>query len=112
MNFQFNSFKARHKSKLSSKTANNLTRNRAGCLTPKSLADYFKILGETLENLGIKDRPENIFNCDETSFSGINRPKKVFCNKKVKAVNRISPNNEKQTYTVQVSYYLKIELVS
>ena len=82
---------------------NNLSKQRAGSLTPKTLAEFFKTVKESLQSLGLENKPGSIFNCDETSFSASYKPRKVFCDKKSNAVNKICPNNEKQTYTVQVS---------
>uniref|UniRef100_A0A8W8LM17 DDE-1 domain-containing protein n=1 Tax=Magallana gigas TaxID=29159 RepID=A0A8W8LM17_MAGGI len=39
---------------------------------------YFNLLNKTVEDLGLKDKPSQIFNCDESGFSG-----KEKCRKKV-----------------------------
>jgi hypothetical protein len=31
---------------------------------------YFNLLNKTVEDLGLKDKPTQIFNCDESGFSG------------------------------------------
>jgi hypothetical protein len=96
------SFRKRNKESLGFRVVNNLSKQRAGCLTPKTLAEFFNTIKENLTALGLEKKPGSIFNCDETSFSASYKPRKVFCDRKVNSVNKKCPNNEKQTYTVQV----------
>ena len=43
-----------------------LERSRAEALNPDVINEYFGLLGETLGKLGLKNKPRQIFNCDET----------------------------------------------
>lgn len=43
------------------------------------MEQHVKLLEETLDELGIKDKPSQIFNCDETGWFGKEKSKqKVF----------------------------------
>ncbi len=103
------SFKKRHRSELSFRIANTLSKQRSSSLTPKSLAAFYKKFKDTVDELDISNKPENIFNCDETSFTGCNRPPRVFCSKKLKAAHKTGPNNDKIAYTVQVNSQFTVQ---
>lgn len=55
-----------------------------------------------MKELGIEDKPNNIFNCDESGISGEQGVKKVFFRKGCRSPKVITGNNEKQHYTIQV----------
>ena len=54
---------------LTERRPDNLERARAE-VTKEQIDQYFQLLGDTLERLGIRSKPSAIFNCDETGFSG------------------------------------------
>ena len=58
-------FKKRHP-KVSLRRVDMLERTRAEALNPKIVDEYFDLLGTTLDNLGLKNKPRHIYNCDET----------------------------------------------
>jgi hypothetical protein len=97
-------FRNRWKDTLGFRLANNLNKQRAKCLTSKSVDDFFKLLADTVEKLGLSDKPQNIFNVDETCFSSEPSRAKVFAQKGASNVNRLTCNNEKLNYTVQVIF--------
>ena len=69
-------FLQRHQS-LSVRTAHPLEQDRV-TLSQRTVSDYFDLLEATLNDLGIRDEPSRIFNCDESGFSGkLNPSKKV-----------------------------------
>ena len=50
----------------------------------------------------MEEKPENIFNVDETGFMCNRGDKQVLCQRGSKRVNSLCSNNEKAMYTVQV----------
>ena len=70
-------FKKRHP-KVSLRRVDMLERTRAEALNPKIVNEYFDLLGTTLDNLGLKNKPRHIYNCDETFLQlDCNREKAV-----------------------------------
>lgn len=61
------------------------------------------MLNNLVIKLGLKHKPQNIFNCDETNFSSASSNSRVFCEKGVSVVNKICANNEELNYFVQVN---------
>lgn len=62
---------------LTCRTAHPLQQDRA-TITQETLDDYFQLLERTLTMLNLVDKPGNIYNCDESGFSGkLNPTKKV-----------------------------------
>ena len=99
------SFRQRYNMELPYKINSKLTKERARSLTPESLDEFFKMLKQIYSENGFDNKSKGhlIFNCDETSFSSVEKPSQVYCHKKSTSVNSITGNNDKQTYTVQVS---------
>ena len=52
--------------KVTLRRADMLERSRAEALNPDVINEYFGLLGETLDKLGLNNKPRQIFNCDET----------------------------------------------
>lgn len=61
-------FKKRHP-KLSLRKADRLDRRRARMANQTVMDSYFTLLDSTLTKLGIKNKPERIYNCDESGTS-------------------------------------------
>ena len=74
----FKKFLIRHP-ELSEKQSETQDRGRNRMSNSNVMEQHFKLLEETLDELGIKDKPGQIFNCDETGWSGKEKSKqKVF----------------------------------
>lgn len=55
-----------------------------------------------MEELGLENKSQNIFNCDETGFICNIGTKKVYCKRGIKRVNKLCANNDKDMFTVHV----------
>ena len=62
-------FKLRHKDKITLRKPDILDRGRARMARQDVMDDFFSNLKETLTNNNLLNRPECIFNCDESGFS-------------------------------------------
>ena len=74
-------FKQRHHKILSSRIAQNLAVNRAVALNNKSLDQFFQTCQKYFDFLQIHDKPQNIYNVDETGLSGSQGSTKILCKK-------------------------------
>ncbi|KAJ8342161.1 hypothetical protein SKAU_G00320890 [Synaphobranchus kaupii] len=61
-------FRARYIDVLSMSRPDNLDRARAACATREVVDQFYTLLDGTLEALGLKDKPSQIYNCDETGL--------------------------------------------
>lgn len=64
---------------------------------------FFNLLTEVVDRLGLKTKPQNIFDDDEPNMSASSPNTRVFCEKGTNRVHKITSNNEKLNYTIQVS---------
>ncbi len=55
---------------MSSRRAQNISRERAKALDEKTLDDYFKLIEEKINELDLKHQPSHLWNVDETGFNG------------------------------------------
>ncbi|XP_060557384.1 uncharacterized protein LOC132717830 [Ruditapes philippinarum] len=55
---------------LSERKPENSDKARCSMSNRKVMADFFVLLDDILGKYGVKDKPSQIFNCDETGFSG------------------------------------------
>ena len=62
-------FRRRHAAVLSMRTPDNIDRARACCATMETVSRYFVLLEKTLTEHGLRDKPAQVYNCDETGFS-------------------------------------------
>lgn len=62
---------------LSLRVPENLSAYRASMANPTILADYYLKLDHLTTELGIKDMPDRIWNCDETGMSYVVKPGRV-----------------------------------
>ena len=58
--------------------------------------DYFNLLDETLTNHGLKDKPSQIYNCDESGMPLQHKMPKVITTKGIKKVRQCSSGNKTQ----------------
>lgn len=63
----FIGFRKRHR--LSIKRPQAVEMARKKCLDPFIICEYFQLLKRTISELGLEDKPDHIWNLDETSFS-------------------------------------------
>ena len=67
--------------------AEGLSLNRCRGLNKHDVEQYFTLLGKTLEDLNLFDKPHLIYNCDESGCQMNNKPnKKLFAEKGCRAV--------------------------
>lgn len=62
-------FRKRHSQDLTLRKPDNLDRGRSRMANANVMNQHFDLLRETLEKLQIKDKPDRIFNCDESGIS-------------------------------------------
>ncbi|XP_062567732.1 uncharacterized protein LOC134229974 [Saccostrea cucullata] len=68
------------------------------------MKQYFTLLEDTVKNLELKDKPSQIFNCDETGFSGKEKSKqKVIVNKGTYAYQQRNLTNSHITFLICVA---------
>ena len=57
----------------------SLSMTRAATITPEVVCSYYQELEQVITKYGLRDRPEAIYNLDETGFSPEHHPPKVLC---------------------------------
>ena len=80
-----------------------MAKKRATAITDENLEEFYDLIESTIDRLDLRNKPQNIYNCDETNFNGLGKTTKVFAPKGLKRVNKLSSDNEKINYTVQVN---------
>lgn len=99
----FEGFKKRHPD-ITIRKAEKLTTTRARMLNPQVLNNYFNDLNALMTQLSIHDKPENIWNCDETGKQFEHQPVRVLAEKGAKSVvGRASPGRTNITVMACVS---------
>ena len=81
----------------------NLCKARATNGNAKNVNGFFDLVEAEINKLNLKNKPQNIFNVDETNFSCDQNKSKIFCRKGTRA-NVLTGDNEKASFTVQVNY--------
>ncbi|XP_028451539.1 uncharacterized protein LOC114566898 [Perca flavescens] len=61
-------FRERQKDRLTSRTPDFIDQGRASCAKRGPIEDYFRLLTTTLEEHVLREKPRQIYNCDETGF--------------------------------------------
>ncbi|XP_071177039.1 uncharacterized protein [Mytilus edulis] len=79
-------FRDRHPC-LSVRIPEGLSAARSSMLNPNVISAYFQKLGSFMDKLNIKDKPQQIFNADETGVSTVHDPSKVVGKRGKKSVN-------------------------
>jgi transposase-like protein len=99
----FQGFKKRHPN-LTIRKAEKLTTTRARMLNPTILKNYFDDLNTLMTRLHLHDKPQNIWNCDETGKQFEHQPVRVLAEKGSKSVvGRTSPGRTNITIMACVS---------
>lgn len=70
---------------------------RAKSASRDTLNNYYKELGTILTNNGLRDKPQNIYNIDETGVSTEHNPPKVVCDSSIKPQNITSTRSSTVT---------------
>lgn len=85
-------FRRRHP-QLTLRKVDKLERNRAECLSPEVVSEYFELLKKTLSDKGILNSPRHIFNCDETFLPLDETREKAVTVRNAKSVYSQSPGS-------------------
>jgi hypothetical protein len=94
------SFERRHASVLSRRIGQTLPANRAYACNPLVVQDFFDKLQSVFDRCGLRDRPQNVFNVDETGFqTDIGKPK-LLCGKGSRNPHKTVASTNKTMYTV------------
>ena len=62
-------FRERHHHRLAARTPVIFDRGRASCAKRGPIEEYFKLLTTTMEEHGLREKPRQVYNCDETRGS-------------------------------------------
>lgn len=92
-------FLERHKNELSIRIPQNFPNIRAK-LAAKTVEDWFDRYESKLEQLEIRDRPAQIWNCDETALSSDPGKTKIICPRGMKNPHRLTGPDLRKNYTV------------
>ncbi|XP_030767613.1 uncharacterized protein LOC115891305 [Sitophilus oryzae] len=90
----------RRNSDLSVKKSEGVSLARARGMNKKDVDAYFDLLGKTLEEHSLFDKPGNVFNMDETGLQLNNRPEHVIAEKGSKNIAAITSGEKGVTITV------------
>lgn len=93
------SFLERNKD-ISVRQAEGLSVARAQGMNREEVGAFFKLLEEEMVKHDLTNRPENIFNVDETGIQLINKPGKVLTAKGAKDVHVITPREKGETISL------------
>ncbi|XP_055704669.1 uncharacterized protein LOC129802685 isoform X1 [Phlebotomus papatasi] len=95
----FQSFMRRNPS-LSIRHSAGLSISRAQNLTRESVNGFYDLLFNEIEKFNLQDKPENIWNCDESGLQLINSTGEVVAKKGKKNVNQITTGERGETVTI------------
>ncbi|KAF0311201.1 Jerky -like [Amphibalanus amphitrite] len=98
--FWLSRFKARHAGVLASRKPEILTITRAKSLTEEVVGAFFSMYNGVLVDLGLEDKPDNIYNLDETGFSTDPRSTRVIVPSKSRDAYLKTASCGKATYSV------------
>lgn len=82
--------------------SNNLSKKRAQSVNEHTVRGFYDLLEQTIDRLGLRNKPQNIYNVDETNFASSSPKTRVFARKGASNIHNLTSNNEKLNYTVQV----------
>jgi hypothetical protein len=74
-----------------------LSLNRAKCASAEVIRNYFHELHHVLLENDLLDKPQHIFNVDESGFSTEHRPPKIVCGKQLKPQSVVSEKSKNVT---------------
>lgn len=93
------SFLKRHP-RLTVRKEENLSINRALGMNRNSVRKFFEILENKMTELNLRNKPDRVFNADESGLQMNTRGSHVLCQKGKKNVHSISPKEKGETVTV------------
>ncbi|KAJ8942948.1 hypothetical protein NQ314_009861 [Rhamnusium bicolor] len=95
------SFENRWKKEIRNRVAQNLPKNRAEACSLETLNDFYEKFKNAIEGLDLSNKPQNIFNCDESGFQTDAGIQKILCRKGSNIPHKLG-NVTKATYTALV----------
>ena len=95
-------FRKRWREELGFKLSNHLSKKRALSLSNENLDEFYSILDDRLDKLDLKRCPDRIWNVDEIAFDSSSSNLKVFAHKNTNRVHKLTSDNEKISFTVNV----------
>lgn len=90
----------RRNSDLSVRKSEGVSLARSRGMNKKDVGDYFELLGKTLEEQQLFDKPGSVFNMDETGLQLNNKPEHVIAEKGSKNVAAVTSGEKGETITV------------
>jgi hypothetical protein len=93
----------RHKEKLSPRIEKNHQPNRPNTITMESRNNFFDMMETLYLKHELKSKPENVWNCDESGFSGDPDKQYTICNKGRRQPYKIESNSDNMCYTTIVA---------
>ncbi|XP_071760830.2 uncharacterized protein LOC139915943 [Centroberyx gerrardi] len=73
----WDNFRQRHHHRLTMRIPDTIDHGRAACAKRGPIEEYFTLLSTTLEEHGLREKPCQIYNCDETGFQLDSNRRKV-----------------------------------
>ncbi|XP_061166749.1 uncharacterized protein LOC133175653 [Saccostrea echinata] len=92
-------FRDRHPC-LSLRKPEGLSAARGTMLNPNVISDHFTKLGDLMDKLNVKSKPQQIFNADETGFSTVHQTSKIVGRKGKKAIHAKTSGERGENITV------------
>lgn len=96
----YNNFMYRWRNELSVRNPELLTLSRTLACNKSVVDAWFNIMGNKLTQLGLRDRPTQIFNCDESGFSTNPGMSKIITKRGSKNPVQVIPGSGKEQFTV------------
>lgn len=96
------SFENRWKTVLTRRVSQPLPANRAYACNDHILSDFYDKLEAVLDRLQLHDKPQNIFNVDETGFQTDVGVRKILCKRGLRNPHKNVASSTKTMYTVQI----------
>ena len=95
-------FERRWKNELARRIAQPLPANRAYACNEHVINDFFQKLELSIDRLKLRQKPQNIFNVDETGFQTDIGQQKILCRRGFRNPHKTVATSTKTMYTVQV----------
>ena len=95
-------FEKRWRNELTRRVAQPLPANRAYACNSAVVNDFFENITSIYERLGLRGKPQNVFNVDETGFQTDIGSQMMFCKRGARNPHKTVATSTKCMYTVQV----------
>lgn len=95
-------FERRWKNEVTRRVAQPMPANRAYACNSVVVDDFFIKLSEVIQRLNLSDKPQNIYNVDETGFQTDIGSQRIFCRRGLRNPHKTVASSTKTMYTVQV----------